>query len=53
MARRKRDDSFADWAIRGTIRGISGIVLAIVAAYLVYRVVIWALAEAAQQTMGT
>jgi hypothetical protein len=52
MAKRRRDENFADWAIRGTIRGVLGILLALVAAYLVYQVTIWAFANAARQTVG-
>ena len=52
MARRRRDDSFAEWAICGTTHGVLGIILAVVAAYLVYRVAVWALSEAARQAIG-
>jgi hypothetical protein len=53
IARRRRDDNFAEWAISGTSRGVLGIILAVVAAYLVYRVAVWALSEAARQAIGT
>jgi hypothetical protein len=53
MARRRRDDNFAEWAIRGTSRGVLGIILAVGAAYLVYHVAVWALSEAARQAIGT
>jgi hypothetical protein len=52
MARRRHDDSFAEWAICGTTHGVLGIILAVVAAYLVYRVAVWALSEAARQAIG-
>lgn len=52
MGRRRRRQGFAEWALRGLIRGVVGIALALLAAYLIYRVVIAAFAEAARQALG-
>jgi hypothetical protein len=52
MARRRRNQSFAEWAVRDLIRGVVALIIAVVAAYLVYRVGTWAFTEAARQTMG-
>ncbi len=38
--------------MRSLVRSVLGLILAIVAAYLVYRVAVWAFAEAAQQTIS-
>ena len=47
MGRRRRGrESFAEWAVRGLIRGVAGIALALLATYLIYRVVMAAFAEA-------
>ena len=51
MGRRRRE-SFAEWAVRGLIRGVAGIALALLAAYLIYRIAAAAFAEAARQTLG-
>lgn len=52
MGRSSRSrQGFAEWAVKGLIRGVVGIALALLAAYLVYRVAA-AFAEAARQTLG-
>ncbi len=48
MARRRRNERIAEWAIRGLSRGVLGIVIALIAAYFVYRIVVWAFADAAR-----
>ena len=45
-------ESFAEWAVRGLIRGVAGIALALLATYLIYRVVMAAFAEAVRQGVG-
>ncbi len=52
MGRRRRNQSFAGWAVRGLIRGVIALILAVVAAYIVYRVGMWAFTEAARETMS-
>jgi hypothetical protein len=52
MARRRRNQSFAEWAVRGLIRRVIALAIVVVAAYIVYRVGMWAFTEAARQTMG-
>ena len=48
----RRRRSFAEWAVRGLIRGVLGIALALIAGYVAYRIVAGAFAEAARQTLG-
>ncbi len=48
MARRRRNERIAEWAIRGLSRGVLGIVIVLIAAYFVYRIVVWAFADAAR-----
>ena len=52
MGRRRRRQSFAEWAVKGLIRGVVGIALALLAGYLIYRVVVAAFAEAVRQGVG-
>ena len=52
MGRRRRRESFAEWAVRGLIRGVVGIALALLAAYLIYRIAAAAFAEAVRQGVG-
>jgi hypothetical protein len=52
MTRRRRNQSFAEWAFWGLVRGVLALITAVVAAYLVYRVGTWAFTEAARQTIG-
>ena len=53
MGRRSRSrQGFAEWAVKGLIRGVVGIALALLAAYLIYRVVMAAFAEIGRQGLG-
>ena len=52
MGRRRRRQGFAEWAVRGLIRATPRIALALLAAYLIYRIAAAAFAEAARQTLG-
>ncbi len=51
MGRRRRQ-GFTEWAAKGLIRGVIGIALALLAAYLIYQVVVAAFAEAVRQGVG-
>jgi len=48
----RRRQSFAEWLVKGLIRGVIGIALALLAAYLIYRIVGAAFAEAVRQGVG-
>ena len=53
MGRRSRSrQGFAEWAVKGLIRSVVGIALALLAGYPAYRIVQWAFAEAARQSLG-
>ena len=52
MGRRRRRQSFTEWAVNGLIRGVVGIALALLASFLIYRVAAAAKAAAARQALG-
>ncbi len=48
MPTRRRNEGFAEWAMRSLMRGVLGLIIALIAAYFVYHVVVWGFAEAAR-----